>query len=153
MPPTAAPPTAQDCVVLRPGGVRPLGPAEYGGVEGQPGRYQQDREALREAASAEADLHAIRQDLARLLEASRADDGIVILDFWATWCGACRTFAPVYEAASEEHPEIVFRKVDIEAATQISEASGVHALPTVAVHRDSIRVSRPLVVAKGVPTR
>jgi thioredoxin 1 len=73
-------------------------------------------------------------------EAITGRDGIVILDFWATWCGACRTFAPVYEAASEEHPEIVFGKVDVEAATPLSEASGIHALPTVAVYRDSIRV-------------
>lgn len=67
-------------------------------------------------------------------------DGIAILDFWATWCGACRAFAPVYEAASEEHPDIVFGKVDTEAAAQLSAEIGIRALPTVAVYRDSIRV-------------
>ena len=64
----------------------------------------------------------------------------MILDFWATWCGACRAFAPVYEAASEEHPDIVFGKVDTEAAAQLSSEIGIRALPTVAVYRDSIRV-------------
>jgi thioredoxin 1 len=67
-------------------------------------------------------------------------DGIVILDFWADWCSACKSFEPVYEAASEANPDIVFGKVDAEAATTVADSFGIRALPTIAVFRDQIRV-------------
>lgn len=55
-------------------------------------------------------------------------DRIVIVDFWATWCGAWKAFAPVYEAASEKHADVVFGKVNTEVATRLSDAIGIRAL-------------------------
>lgn len=67
-------------------------------------------------------------------------DGILILDFWADWCGACKSFAPIYEEASDANRDIFFGKVDVEAATKLSDSFGIRALPTLAIFRDRVTV-------------
>ena len=64
--------------------------------------------------------------------------GTVIVDFWAAWCGPCRQFAPVFEAASEKYPEIVFAKVDTDAEQEISAAVGISSIPTLMIFKDGI---------------
>jgi len=64
--------------------------------------------------------------------------GITLVDFWAEWCGPCRMFAPIYEAASEKYPEITFGKVDTEAQQQLADEAGISSIPTLMVFRDGI---------------
>ena len=63
---------------------------------------------------------------------------IVIVDFWAEWCGPCKMFAPTFEAISAKHPEIVFGKVDTEAEQSLAAAAGIQSIPTLKIFRDSI---------------
>ena len=63
---------------------------------------------------------------------------IVLVDFWAAWCGPCRNFAPVYEKVSEENPDVVFAKVDTEAEQGLAGAFSVSSIPTLVVIRDGV---------------
>ena len=65
---------------------------------------------------------------------------IVLVDFWAAWCGPCRNFAPVYEAAANENPDIVFGKVDTEAEQALAGAAGISSIPTLMAFREGILV-------------
>ena len=68
--------------------------------------------------------------------------GIVLVDFWATWCGPCRQFGPVFEEASEKHPDIVFGKIDTDDQQQLAIAAQITSIPTLMVFRDGIVVFR-----------
>lgn len=65
-------------------------------------------------------------------------DGIVILDWWASWCGPCRAFAPTFEQASSKHADITFGKIDTEAQPELSGAFEIRSIPTLMVFRDGI---------------
>lgn len=65
-------------------------------------------------------------------------EGITFVDFWADWCGPCKSFAPIFENASEENPEMTFAKVDTEAQQELSQMAGISSIPTLMIFRDGI---------------
>ena len=75
-------------------------------------------------------------------EALIAESPIVFVDFWAEWCGPCKMFGPVFEAASEKHPDVVFAKVDTEAEQSLAGAAGITSIPTLMAFRDGILLFR-----------
>ena len=67
-------------------------------------------------------------------------DGIVLVDFWAEWCGPCKSFGPIFEEASEKNPEITFAKIDTEAQQEIAGALEIRSIPTLMIFRDGIQL-------------
>ncbi|HLS49217.1 MAG TPA: thioredoxin [Actinomycetaceae bacterium] len=77
---------------------------------------------------------------AQTLEEAITGNDIVLVDFWADWCGPCKNFAPVYEEASETHDDVVFAKVDTEAEQQLAAQAGISAIPTLMAFREGVLV-------------
>ena len=70
------------------------------------------------------------------------ESSIVLVDFWADWCGPCKMFGPIFEKSSEKHGDIVFAKVDTEAERELAAAAGISSIPTLMAFRDGVLLYR-----------
>ncbi|MDH3731097.1 MAG: thioredoxin [Acidimicrobiia bacterium] len=73
-------------------------------------------------------------------ESTVVDNDIVLVDFWAAWCGPCKSFAPTYEKVSADHPDVVFGKVDTEDQEELAQYFGIRSIPTLMIFRDQVGI-------------
>jgi thioredoxin 1 len=77
---------------------------------------------------------------AETFEKTLSESNILLVDWWAEWCGPCKMFGPTYEKASEQHPDIVFGKVDTEANQQLAGSAGIQSIPTLMAFKENILI-------------
>jgi len=70
------------------------------------------------------------------IDSAIAENDILLLDFWAEWCGPCKSFAPVFEAAAERHSDLAFGQVDIEQQQEVAQMFGIRSIPSLAIFRE-----------------
>lgn len=80
----------------------------------------------------------VNLDRAGFEELVTQDESIVLVDFWAEWCGPCRQFGPIFDRVSEKHPDITFAKVDTDAEQELSAMAGIRSIPTLMIFRAGV---------------